>query len=128
MSDRVTAKKLLSAFGRVLELPERQFDAVTSLSGSGPAFFAYLLDKMTEAAVKEGLKRNDALLLAEQTMKGTARLLMEKSITPKELVDSVSSAKGTTVAGLAVLKRSKIGDILQRTLHAATERSKELSF
>jgi len=122
-----TATKLLSCFGKVLELPEERFDAVTALSGSSPAFLAYLLDMIIDAAVREGLKKKEALLLGKQTMLGTARLLIEKGIAPKELVRAVASAKGTTAAGLAVLEKSDVATVLRRTIRTAAKRSKELS-
>jgi pyrroline-5-carboxylate reductase len=125
--DRKTAATLLSCFGKVLELSEDKLDAVTAVSGSGPAFFTYLMDKIAEAGVREGLTRADALLLAEQTMMGTAKLLMENKTDPQELIKSVASAKGTTAAGLAVLEKSTVGAILQRTIAAAAQRSRELS-
>jgi pyrroline-5-carboxylate reductase len=126
-ADTATAIRLLSCFGKVLELPEESFDAVTALSGSGPAFFTYLLNAMVEAGVQEGLNRRDALLLAEQTMLGTAKVLIEKGVEPRELITSVTSAKGTTAAGLAVLDKSDVATILRRTIGAAAQRSKELS-
>jgi len=126
-ADTATATKLLSCFGKVLELPEEKFDAVTALSGSGPAFLTYLLNAMVEAGVQEGLNRQDALLLAEQTMLGTAKVLIEKGVEPQELITSVTSAKGTTAAGLAVLDKSDVVTILRRTISAAAQRSKELS-
>jgi pyrroline-5-carboxylate reductase len=103
------------------------FDAVTALSGSGPAFFAYVMDLMVNAGVREGMTRKDALVLVEQTMLGTAKLLLEKGQNPQDLIKAVASPKGTTVAGLAVLEKSSIADILSRTVHAAAERSRELS-
>jgi pyrroline-5-carboxylate reductase len=127
VDDRKTATKLLSCFGKVLELPEEKLDAVTAVSGSGPAFFAYFMDKIVDAGVKEGLARQDALLLAEQTMMGTAKLLMEKKLDPQNLIQSVASAKGTTAAGLAILEKSAVAGILQKTIAAAAQRSRELS-
>lgn len=127
VADRRTALNLLSCFGRVLELPEDQFDAVTAVSGSGPAFFAYLLDCIVEAGVAEGLERKDALLMAEQTMLGTSRLLIEKKTDPRKLIQDVASAKGTTAAGLQILNESAVSRILAQTIRAASRRSKELS-
>lgn len=126
-SDRRMTYKLLACFGRVLELPEETFDAVTAVSGSGPAFLAYVVDAMVAGGVAEGLDRNDALLLAEQTMLGTARLLMERKTDPRDLIESVTSAKGTTAAGRAILERSAIAGTLARTIRAAARRSRELS-
>ena len=126
-ADRKKAVTLLSCFGRVLALPEEQFDAVTAVSGSGPAFFAYVLDIVAEAGVSQGMKRKDALMLAEQTMLGTAKLLTEKKIEPRDLVKAVASSKGTTAAGLAVLEKSSVAGVLTRTIRAAAERSRELA-
>ena len=126
-SDRQTASRLLSSFGEVLELPEERFDAVTALSGSGPAFFSYFLNQLVDASVKEGLDRKDALMLACQTMRGTSRLLIEKHLDPADLIKTVTSAKGTTAAGLAVLDKSDVSEILNQTIKAAAKRSAELS-
>lgn len=125
--DKTTVEILLSCFGKVLELPEEKFDAVTALSGSGPAFFAYLLDLMVKAAVKEGLERKDAIMLAEQTMLGTSKLLIEKNLEPEELVDSVTSPNGTTAAGMAHLRKIEVSKIIGHTIIAAAKRSRELS-
>lgn len=126
-ADKKTVVKLLSSFGKVVELPENKFDTVTALSGSGPAFFTYFLEKMVAAAVHEGMDRNNALLLAKQTMLGTSKLLIEKNVDPESLINDVTSGKGTTAAGLEVLKNSPVSDIIQRTINAAARRSKELS-
>jgi pyrroline-5-carboxylate reductase len=126
-AQRGMVRELLSCSGKVLELPEASFDAVTALSGSGPAFFAYLLARMVDGAVAEGLERADALLLAEQTMLGTSRLLIERGVDPEDLIGSVASAKGTTAAGLDVLDGSQVGGELARTIAAAARRSRELS-
>jgi len=125
--ERKRAARLLACFGKVLELPEEEFDAVTALSGSGPAFFAYLLDCMIEAGAGQGLDRGKARVLAEQTMLGTARLMSEKGIDPKDLVRDVASPRGTTEAGLKVLQPSSVCRTLQRTIRAAAKRSRELS-
>ncbi len=127
VDDRKKIITLLSCFGQVLELPEAQFDAVTALSGSGPAFFAYLLAQMVHAAEKLGLEHNAAALLAEQTMLGTAMLLAKGEFTADELIKAVSSAKGTTVAGMEVLQNSNLPEVIDKTLSAAAKRSKELS-
>ena len=126
-SDTRTVARLLSCFGKVLELPENCFDAVTAISGSGPAFFAYFLKAITEAGIKEGLNKKDALLLAEQTMLGTSKLLIQNNIEPEKLIESVSSAKGTTEAGLEVLDSSQLSTIVHDMIRAAAKRSKELS-
>jgi pyrroline-5-carboxylate reductase len=125
-SDSIFVKGLLECCGQALELPEPQFDAVTALSGSGPAFFAYLLDRLVDGAVREGLSRRDALLLAEQTMLGTARMLQSRDMDPSELATAVTSTKGTTAAGREVLETPAVVAVLDRTIAAATQRSRDL--
>ena len=126
-SDRHLVRKLLTSFGRAAELAEEQFDAVTALSGSGPAFYAYVLELMARAGIAEGLPESEARLLAAQTMLGTARLLLDKQMSAKDLIAMVASPKGTTAAGLSVLEASAIGTVLEETIRAAARRSRELS-
>jgi pyrroline-5-carboxylate reductase len=126
-SDRKLAARLLGCCGRAVELAERHFDAVTALSGSGPAFFACLMSALADAAVAEGLPPEAARLLAEQTMLGAARYLLETGIEPAEFVQAVASPKGTTAAGLKVLEASSVRSTLARTIRAAAARSRELS-
>jgi len=125
--DREQVRSLLACVGKVLELPEDQFDAVTALSGSGPAFFAYFTQSMAKAGVELGLAETDAELLAEQALLGTATLLANGAFSAQTLIDAVSSKKGTTVAGREVLENSDFADVVRRTLAAAAHRSAELS-
>ncbi|MEI8140487.1 MAG: pyrroline-5-carboxylate reductase [bacterium] len=125
-ADGVMVANLLGCCGRALEVPELLFDAVTALSGSGPAFFAYLLEQLVEGAVKEGLPREQALILGAQTMVGTAQLLLQKEMSPSDLATAVTSAKGTTAAGREVLETQVMAGILGRTIQAAAQRSREL--
>jgi pyrroline-5-carboxylate reductase len=126
-ADSEQVARLLGCCGKATELPETLFDAVTALSGSGPAFFAYLLDRLVDGAVQEGMPRGQALMLASQTMLGTARLLMEKGMEPAGLAEAVTSAKGTTAAGRAVLETPELAELLSRTIAAAARRSRELA-
>ncbi len=122
--ERVAA--LLAAAGTALPLPEELLDAVTAVSGSGPAFVARLIEAWIEAGVELGLPAAAARALALATFRGTAVLLQETGMSPAELVDMVSSPRGTTVAGRAVLDLSDVKEVLRRTIRAAAERSKEL--
>lgn len=124
--DAAQVARLLACCGQAAEIPEALFDAVTALSGSGPAFFAYLLDRLVDGAVREGLPREQALLLASQTMLGTARLLMARQMQPADLAAAVTSAKGTTAAGREVLETPGTAELLGRTIAAAARRSREL--
>ena len=123
--ERVTA--MLATCGEVLELPEEKFDAVTALSGSGPAFIAYFLQGLIEAGRRAGLGADEAAVLAVQTLRGTAALLASGRFTPETLIAAVSSKKGTTVAGLEVLAQTSLHEDLVHTLRAAADRSRELS-
>jgi pyrroline-5-carboxylate reductase len=125
--DVAEVERLLQAAGKTLQLTEDKFDAVTALSGSGPAFFAYVLDSMVSGAIAEGLDRDQALLLAEQTMLGTARLLLDNKVDPADLIRDVASARGTTAEGLNELEASDLRLVLQKTIAAAARRSRELS-
>jgi pyrroline-5-carboxylate reductase len=127
-ADRETVESLLGCFGQFCALPEIHFDAVTALSGSGPAFIAYLADRLVAAAVEEGLPAESARLLAAQTLLGTARLLLAGVYpSPRALMEAVTSARGTTAAGREILESSDVGEVLRQTLHAAAQRSRELS-
>ncbi|MBI2559163.1 pyrroline-5-carboxylate reductase [Candidatus Woesearchaeota archaeon] len=118
--------KILSYGGISFQLKEELLDAVTAISGSGPAFFAYLIKAFAEAGVRNGLPKEIAVKLAAKTALGTGRLLMEKDISPEELIAMVASKKGTTAAGLEVLKKNKTKNILIKTINAAVKRSSEL--
>ncbi|MCE9613029.1 MAG: pyrroline-5-carboxylate reductase [Lentisphaerae bacterium] len=125
--DRATVDRLLSSFGQALAVEEALFDAVTALSGSGPAFVAHWVESAVQGGVGLGLSESDARVLTYQTLLGTARLLAEGRFEPQALIQAVSSAKGTTVAGMEVLTRTTMADDLRRTLAAAAARSRELS-
>lgn len=125
--DIETARTLLSCSGKALKLPEEQFDAVTAVSGSGPAFFTYFLAKIINAGEQLGLEHKTAETLATQTMLGTAKLLTKGGFNATDLIETISSAKGTTVAGMNVLKESALEQIIYDTLSAAAKRSTELS-
>ena len=119
--------RILGAAGESVVLRERDFDAVTALSGSGPAYFAYMEEAMTEAGVKLGLKREVARLLAGQTMYGTAKYLRESGADLGEFIAGVCTKGGTTAAGMVELSNPAFKRIVANTLAAAARRSKELA-
>lgn len=119
-------EKILNSAGKAFYLKEDLLDAVTGLSGSGPAFVARLIEAFVEAGQKQGLNKDIATELALQTFKGTAKLLQESGMTPEELVKLVSSPGGTTVAGREILEKSDYKDVIMKTIEKATKRSKEL--
>ena len=126
-ADHKNAITLLSCSGKLRELPEEQFDAVTAVSGSGPAFFTYFLSLVIDAGEQLGLEHENAEILACQTMLGTATLLTKGQFNPAKLIETISSAKGTTIAGMEVLKNSPIKQAVYDTLTATAKRSAELS-
>ncbi len=125
-SHRQVAQQLFSAVGEVVEVPETLMDAVTGLSGSGPAFVAMMVEALADGGVASGLPRAIALQLARQTVKGTVQLLQETNLHPGELKDRVSSPGGTTIAGVAALESAGFRSALIQAVVAATARSREL--
>jgi len=125
-SDKKIINNLLNKSGLALEVSENKLDIVTALSGSGPAFVAYLINNFTNSSAKCGLSKGAAYKLSIQTFFGTSKLLKETKINPEELIKMVSSKKGTTVAGLDQLKKLKINQIIEKTIKATYKRSKEL--
>lgn len=117
---------LLRRAGEVIEVKESQMDAVTALSGSGPAFVARLIESFIEAGKKMGLEESAASLLTLATFSGTANLLKGKNLSPEALVKMVSSPNGTTVAGREALESSDYQKIIEKTVAAAKNRSIEL--
>ena len=124
--DRATAKLILGSVGLAVEVPERLMDAVTGLSGSGPAYVYLFIDALADGGVKAGLPRADAIRLAAQTVWGAAAMVLETGEHPAVLKDIVTSPGGTTIAGLAELERHGLRSALIEAVAAATRRSIEL--
>lgn len=126
-ADRAILTQLLDALGQSVEVPENDLDAVTGLSGSGPAYVFEFAAALRDAGVAAGLTRAAAEKLAVETLLGSARLLARKQIEPEILRDQVTSPNGTTYAGLQRLKAGDFRGLIKETVLAATARSKELS-
>lgn len=124
--DIATVEYLLGAAGKIYRVKEELLDAVTGLSGSGPAFVAYVIDAFIKGGIQEGIPEPIARELVLQTFLGTAKLLFEKNLSAQELIAMVSSPGGTTIAGRKILENEPLQDIIIRTISAATARSKEL--
>ncbi len=120
------AQQVFSAVGEVVEVSEALMDAVTGLSGSGPAYVALMVEALADGGVAAGLPRVIANQLALQTVLGTAKLLQETKMHPAELKDRVTSPGGTTIAGIAKLEQAGFRSALIEAVKAATERSQEL--
>lgn len=125
-SDVARIEKILQTAGLAYELDETKLDAVTGLSGSGPAFVARFIDYFIKAGIDAGLPEDVSKGLAIQTFQGTAKLINEKGISPEDLIDLVSSPNGTTVAGREVLEKSDVSEVIRSTIRRAKERSIEL--
>jgi len=124
--DAECARKLLGAVGLAVEVPERLMDAVTGLSGSGPAYVYLVIEALADGGVSAGLPRADALQLAAQTVLGAAAMVLETGSHPAALKDMVTSPGGTTIAGLAELERHGLRSALIEAVGAATRRAEEL--
>jgi pyrroline-5-carboxylate reductase len=124
--DLATVKGMLDAVGSCIIVDESKMDAVTGLSGSGPAYVYQFIEALSDAGVKMGLMRADATLLAAQTVMGAAQMVIETKKHPGELKDSVTSPGGTTICGLHELEKGGMRAAVMNAVEAATEKSKEL--
>jgi pyrroline-5-carboxylate reductase len=124
--DSRLARRLFEVVGRVVLVEERLMDAVTGLSGSGPAYIFQAIEALADGGVMMGLPRQTAELLAAQTVLGSARLVLESGVHPAQLKDRVASPGGTTIAGLHQLEEGGFRATLMAAVEAATIRSKEL--
>jgi pyrroline-5-carboxylate reductase len=124
--DLETAEEIFAAVGQVVVLDEEHMDAVTGLSGSGPAYIALVVEALADGGVKVGLDRKTAMMLATQTVLGSARLLLETGTHPGQLKDMVCSPGGTSIAGIHALEGGGLRKTLIDAVERATLRSREL--
>jgi pyrroline-5-carboxylate reductase len=125
--DKAVAVRILSAMGKVIEFSEHDLNAVTALSGSGPAYVFYLVESMIAAGLAMGLSSDDASMLTLTTVEGALALLSEQSESAEELRRRVTSPGGTTEAAFQVLERSDVKQIIVNAITAAKRRGEELS-
>jgi pyrroline-5-carboxylate reductase len=121
------AEELLRHLGDVVRVPEKSMDAITAVSGSGPAYFALLAEAMIEAGILLGLSREISTRLVVQTMFGTAKQLRDEKIHPVELREAVTSPGGTTIAAIRELERAGVRAAFLNAIQAAMDRSRELA-
>jgi pyrroline-5-carboxylate reductase len=121
------AVEILHHLGSVVEVPERLMDAVTAISGSGPAYFALLAEAMIEAGILLGVSREISTQLVVQTMLGTAKQLRDERMHPVELREMVTSPGGTTIAAIRELEQAGVRAAFLNAIQAAMDRSRELA-
>src|SRR5262249_19730187 len=125
-ADRDLALKLFSSVGAAFAVKESQLDAVTGLSGSGPAYAYLIIEALSDGGVASGLPRDIATRLAAQTLLGSAKMVLETGLHPGALKDMVASPGGTTIEGLHELEKGRLRATLMNAVRAATEKSKKL--
>jgi pyrroline-5-carboxylate reductase len=118
---------LLAVIGRAWKVDEHHLDAVTGLSGSGPAYVFAIIEALSDGGVRMGLPRATATALAAQTVLGAAKMILDTGLHPGQLKDQVTSPGGTTIAGMHAMERGGIRAALMDAVQAATERSRELA-
>ena len=121
------AQRIFATVGRTVVVDEKHMDAVTGLSGSGPAFLYIIIEALAEAGVNVGLPRDVATMLAAQTAYGSARMVLETGYHPALLKDAVTTPAGTTVDGILALEEGGLRATLINAVKRATERAKELA-
>ncbi|GAB3602902.1 pyrroline-5-carboxylate reductase [Microbacterium aureliae] len=126
-STMATVRRLFETVGEVIEVPESQIDPLSTISGSGPAYFFLLVEELTRAAEAKGFSREHARRMAEQTFIGAGALLAASDVEPAELRRRVTSPKGTTERAVEVLQQARLDDVFGRATDAALARARELA-
>ena len=125
--DIESVKFVLGCFGDYIEVPEHLMNAVTALSGSGPAYIALLIEAMVSAGLKVGLPRDVSFKLVTKTLTGTANLLSQSGIHPAELRDAVTTPAGTTIAGIYELEKGSLRTSMMNAVDAATQAAEKVA-
>jgi pyrroline-5-carboxylate reductase len=125
--EELYVQQLFETCGRVLKVEEKKMDAVTGLSGSGPGFVMMFIEALADAGVKNGLTREEALLLSAMTVRGASSMVLETKIHPAQLKDQVCSPGGTTIAGIHALEKKGFRGAIMEAVTISTQRSEELS-
>ena len=126
LEDKATVESLLNTMGTCMEIEEKYMDAVTGLSGSGPAFVAIVIEALTYAGLRVGLPRELCRVASAQSVLGTARMIMEDICTPSEIAEMVTTPGGTTIEGIYQIEDGKLRTALMNAVQAATEKSSNI--
>lgn len=121
-----TALRIFDSIGKVIEAEEKYIDIITAISGSGPAFYYYIIDEIAKAGEKLGLDYQTCLKLSAQTALGAAKMIMKSGTNPEQLITNVTTPGGCTAVGNEVLKEMKISDILSATIEKTAKKAYEL--
>ena len=121
-----TAVEIFKSVGKVIESEEKYIDIITAISGSGPAFYYYIIEEIAKAGEKLGLDYETCLKLSAQTAYGSAKMIMESGVKPEQLIINVTTPDGCTAAGNEVLKENKVSDILFETMEKTAKKANEL--
>lgn len=125
--DLAVGRAIFSTVGTVVEVPENQLDALSTISGSGPAYVFLLIEELTKTAIAKGFTPEQAAVLVHGTFRGASELLAQSEKTPEELRIQVTSPKGTTERAVAVLQQAHLSQLFDQATDAALERAKELA-
>lgn len=126
-ADRALVRRLFETVGEVVEVPEEQLDALSTISGSGPAYVFYLIEQLTATAVDKGFSAEQAAVLVNGTFRGAVELLVQSGEDPAELRRRVTSPKGTTERAVQVLETARLQELFDRATDAALARARELA-
>ena len=126
LEDKSTVESLLNTMGTCMEIEEKYMDAVTGLSGSGPAFVAIVIEALTYAGLRVGLPRDLCKVASAQSVLGAAKLIMEDICTPSEIAEMVTTPGGTTIEGIYQIEDGKLRTALMNAVQAATEKSSNI--
>ena len=126
LEDKEVTENLLKTMGTCMEVEEKYMDAVTGLSGSGPAFIAIVIEALTYAGLRVGLPRELSRVASAQSVLGTAKLIMEQVCSPSEIAEMVTTPGGTTIEGIYQIEDGKLRTALMNAVQAATEKSSSI--
>jgi pyrroline-5-carboxylate reductase len=126
LDDKAVVEEMLNTMGTCMEIEEKYMDAVTGLSGSGPAFVAIVIEALTYAGLRVGLPRECCRVASAQSVLGTARLIMEGICSPSEIAEMVTTPGGTTIEGIYQIEDGKLRTALMNAVQAATEKSSKI--